>query len=501
MKEMLDLSLILALLPFALFLGLLLFKKITLLQISALALIVVTVIQVTYWKITPIFLLNSVTKGFFVAFDIFLIVFGAVFFLEILKNIKVIENISLYLASVSKDYRVQVILLAWFLINFLEGMAGFGTPGAIVAPILVSIGLSPLSAVVISLLGNSSAGVFGAVGTPIRVGFAGLDVTGVPWFAVLFNGVGILMPVLMIWVMAKTSKGRKKHFFEVLPFALWSGFLFVISSILVVGVGQEFVSIIGSLLAIVLVVISLKLKLFVPKIERSLSEHSVKKLSTPLYKVVLPYLMVFALLVLGKLVLGSVEIQFPWGYRHVINLFNPGVVFVVAGVPFALLWGTKKLLGESVKKAFVSTVDPFLVILSMSTMIQLMLSSGNNVSGLPPILSVLTKNLNGSTLPFIVPFIGAFGSFLTGSITISNILFGNILAQASVIFKLSMAKILALEISGAAIGNSMAIADIMAAEAVVEMKNRTRSVLRGVIGPVLICLSILGIVGLLVIKN
>jgi lactate permease len=352
---------------------------------------------------------------------------------------------------------------------------------------------------VISLLGNSSAGAFGAVGTPIRVGFAGLDVTGVPWFTVLFNVVGILMPVFMILVMTKDMKGRVSHFMEMLPFALWSGFLFYISSILVVGFGQEFVSIIGSLLSIVLVVISLKLKLFVPKINRSINERTIKKMSLPLYKVVLPYVAVFVLLVLGKLVLRSVTIDFPWGYRYVFNLFNPGVIFVIVGVPLALFWGKSKLLRESGKKAILSTIDPFLVILSMSTMIQLMLSSGNNVSGLPPVLSVLTKNLSGSTLPFIAPFIGAFGSFLTGSITISNILFGNIMAEASILYKVSMAKILALEISGAAIGNSMAIADIMSAEAVVGLKNKTRSVLRGVIGAVLVCLSILGIIGLLIV--
>lgn len=500
MKEMLDLSLVFALLPFALFLSLLLSKRLTLLQISLLALMVVTVIQIVYWKIVPLYLLNSVVKGFFVAFDIFLIVFGAVFFLEILKRVKVIENISLYLESISKDYRIQVVLLAWFLINFLEGMAGFGTPGAIVAPVLVSIGLSPLTAVIISLLGNSSAGTFGAVGTPIRVGFAGLDVTGVPWFTVLFNSVGIIMPVFMIWVMAKGQKQKWTHFVEVLPFALWSGFLFVISSLIVVNLGQEFVSIIGSLLAIVLVVISLKLRLFVPKNERSLIVHSVRKMSLPLYKVALPYLAVFALLILGKFALKSFQINFPWGYQHVFSLFNPGVIFVAVGIPLALLWGKKKLLIESGKKAILSTGDPFLVILSMSTMIQLMVNSGNNVSGLPPVLSVLTKNLNGSILPFVAPLIGAFGTFLTGSITISNILFGNILSQASVLYHLSVAKVLALEISGAAIGNSMAIADIMAAEAVVGMKNKTRSVLRGVIGPVLVGLSILGSIGLLVTK-
>lgn len=494
---MLDLSLLFALLPFILFFGLMLFKKITLLQISLVAMTLVVVIQAIYWKIIPLFLLNSVIKGFFVAFDIFLIVLGAVFFLEVLKNIKVIENISLYLESVSKDYRVQVILLAWFLINFFEGMAGFGTPGAIVAPILVSIGLSPLTAVVISLLGNSSAGVFGAVGTPIRVGFAGLDVASVSGFAVLYNCVGILFPVFMIWIMAKNQKNRLAHFFEVLPFALWSGFIFVVSSIFVVKIGQEFVSIVGSLLAIVLIVISIKLRVFLPKTERKLNNLQVRKMSLPLYKVILPYLLIIILLVLGKTFLGSVQIDFPWGFTYHFNLFNPGIIFIVAGLPLAILWGRRGLVRDSGVKALRSTIDPFLVILAMSTMIQLMVNSGNNTSELPSVLSILTKNLTGSILPFLAPFIGAFGSFLTGSITISNIMFGNIIAQASVLYNLNVAKILALEISGAAIGNSMAISDIMAAEAVVGLKNKTREVLRGVIGAVLVCLSVLGIIGLL----
>ena len=499
MKVMLDLPLILAILPFLLMVGLLMIKKITLLQISVFILTVTTLIQVFYWKIVPLFVLNSVVKGFFVAFDIFLIVFGAVFFLEILKRLRIIENISLYLESVSKDYRVQVILLAWFLINFLEGMAGFGTPGAIVAPILVSIGLSPLTAVIISLLGNSSAGVFGAVGTPIRVGFAGLDVTNVPQYAVLFNAVGLLIPVFMIWVMSKNQKNRIRHFMEVFPFALWSGLIFVVSSMVVVNIGQEFVSIIGSILAIVLVVISLKLKIFAPKVERNINDRSEIKMSIPLYKVIVPYLVVFLLLILGKIVLKSVLINFSWGYQHSFSFFNPGLIFVLAGIPFALAWGSKNIVFESAKKALVSTIDPFVVILAMSTMIQLMINSGNNISGLPSILIVLTNNINGLILPFIAPFIGAFGSFLTGSITISNILFGNILFKASTMFGLNASKILALEISGAAIGNSMAIADIMAAEAVVELKNKTRSVLRGVIGAVLVCLSIIGVIGLLIV--
>lgn len=494
-----EITLLFALFPFIFFLGLMFLKRVSLVQISMVALVVTLGIQLFFWKIIPVYLLNSAIKGFFVAFDIFLIVFGAVFFLEVLKKVKVIENIGRYLESISKDYRVQVILLAWFLLNFLEGMAGFGTPGAIVAPLLVSIGLSPITSVIVSLLGNSSAGTFGAVGTPIRVGFAGLNVTGVPMYAALFNGVGILMPLFMVWAMVKGRNEAKKSFLEMIPFAIWSGFLFWISSFVVVSIGQEFVSVIGSLLAIVLVIISVKLGLFLPKNIRTLKENNDENMSLPFYKVILPYLVVFVLLVMGKYFLKPLAIHFAWGYTYDMNLFNPGVMFLAAGVPFALLWGERGLCLDSLKMAIKRTRDPFLVILSMSTMIQVMVSSGNNISGLPSVLSVLAKDLSGKIIPLVTPFVGAFGAFLTGSITVSNILFGNILQQASVVYGLSSAKVLALEISSAAVGNSMAIADIMSAEAVLGLKNKTREVLRGTVGPCLLLLTVLAVFGVIFI--
>ncbi len=493
-----SLPLLLAVLPFGLFLLGMAAKRITLKGVSFLVLGVVLAIQVFYWKIVPIFLLNSLVKGFLVAFDIFLIVFGAVFFLEVMKEAGVIQSIGYYLRSITKDYRVQVVLLAWFFVNFIEGVAGFGTPGAIVAPILVSLGLSPLTAVVISLLGNSVAGAFGAVGTPIRVGFSGLEVGSVPQFTVLFNAVGILIPVFMVWILAKEQKNRKS-FVEVLPFALWAGVLFTISSLVMIRFGWEFVSITGSLLATVLMVISLRLGIFVPKKNRVLNQIKEKDESLPLGKVLLPYAVLLLFLAVGKTILGSVTIRFPWGYEYGLSLFNPGWFFFLAGVIFHLM-DRKSALKERIKESVSRTVEPFLVVWSMSSMIQIIVSSGNNFSGLPSIIELLAKNISKEILPLVAPFIGAFGSFVTGSVTISNILFGNILSSASVAYGLVGAKVLALEVSGAAIGNSMAIADIMAAEAAVGLKNGTRSVLRRVVGPCLICLSILGITGLVLLR-
>ncbi|PIV86798.1 hypothetical protein COW49_03295 [Candidatus Kaiserbacteria bacterium CG17_big_fil_post_rev_8_21_14_2_50_51_7] len=140
-------------------------------------LVVFTLLATFYWHIVPDVLFISYANGFFVAFDIFIIIFGAIFFLKIIQELEVIKNVSYYLEHFSRDYRIQIIILAWFFENFIEWTAGFGTPVAVVAPLLVGLGLPVISALVIALLGNSASVVFGAAGTPIRTGFARFDVS------------------------------------------------------------------------------------------------------------------------------------------------------------------------------------------------------------------------------------------------------------------------------------------------------------------------------------
>lgn len=479
----------LSLAPFILFLYLLLFRKISILKVSVVVLFLVLFSEILFWKIVPIFILSSFTKGFLVAFDIFIILSGAIFFLEIINRFEVVDNITHFLGSVSPDYRVQIILLAWFLENFIEGTAGFGTPAAIVAPILVGIGLSPISAVVITLMGNSVAGAFGAVGTPIRVGFAdvGLTVNLIPLYTVLFNSVGFLVPVFMLWFLVSKRKDRKDQFFEALPFALWAGVAFTISSIAALVVGQEFPSILGSAIGFFLIFITIRMGLFIPKNIRKIKEFGVPEIRIPLGKALLPYLILIILLIFGKMVFQRT------------NIFNPGFAFILSGLIIIILW---KLPLNSVifpvKNAFKRTLEPFVVITCMSTIVRLMINSGRNLSGIPSSLELLAKGLETQFLPFFAPIIGSFGSFITGSATVSNIMFGSFLSTAGRQMGFNPSVILALELVGAAAGNMIAISDVLAAEAVVGLKREERGVIRGVIIPCTIYVLLAGIIGMLV---
>lgn len=498
---MINLLFILSITPLIFFLLLLFWKKTTLLKSSAFTLILTTALTFFYWKIIPALLLTSFAKGAFVALDIFLIILGAIFFLEILKDLKVIDNVSYYLESFSKDYRVQVIILAWFFENFLEGTAGFGTASVIVVPLLIGLGLPPIRAVIISLLGNSTSVIFGAAGTPIRVGFAGLDYPSIPQLSAWINCIGFIVPIFMLLAIVADKEDKKKQFWEALPFAVWAGIAFVVPSALTVFLGQEFPSILGSVIGLLLVLLTSKLGIFTPKNIRSAHEMSKPRQTLSYFKAFFPYFLLIVFLILEKVFLGSANLLIPLGINHKFGLFNPGFSFLIAGLVTVLFWGSSKHRTplQAIKTAISKSIGPFLVIAFISIVVQLMINSGQNLSGLSSSIALIAQQFETALLPFWTPFIGAFGSFITGSATISNIMFGNFLDIASKATGMDTAKILALALVGGAAGNMTALADILAVETVVGLKNQERAILRGVIIPCLIYLVIAGIVGLLIL--
>jgi lactate permease len=495
------LPIILSILPFFVFLYLLLIKKATLLKASLVTLGLYTVLAIFYWQIIGTFLYASFGKGIFVAIDIFLIIFGAILFLEVLKDQKIIKNISHYLSNISRDYRIQVILIAWFFECFLEGTAGFGTPAAIAVPLLIGLGLPPIRALVVGLLGNSIPGIFGAAGTPIRVGFSNLGVANIPQYAAMFNIVGMIVPVFMLWIITAGRPNRKKEFFDALPFAIWSGILFVGFSILFLKLfGQEFPSILGSLAGMIVTIITVKLGIFVPKDKLTLNDNQEDVKTMSAFKSFLPYIILVVALILGKIIIGKIGFPIGIGFKHTFSLFNPGLIFILVAIIVGVLWQSKKeIIVRSIKSAYRGAIIPFLVIASMMAMVEIMKNSGQNISGLPSAINIIARAIESNLLPFFAPFAGAFGALLTGSVTASSVMFGALFNTTAISIGFSQSIILALLVVGAGIGNMIALADILTAEAVIGEKNVELKILKGVLVPCLICLLMVGVIGMIVI--
>jgi lactate permease len=95
------------------------------------------------------------------------IVFSAVFLYHLTVRTGQFEIVKRSVIAISPDQRIQALLIAFSFGTFLEGAAGFGTPVAISAALLIGIGFSPLYAAGLALLANTSPVAFGALGTPL----------------------------------------------------------------------------------------------------------------------------------------------------------------------------------------------------------------------------------------------------------------------------------------------------------------------------------------------
>src|SRR5680860_1603829 len=106
------------------------------------AFVATIIIALTVWDISTNYILASVIQGLFITFDILFIIFGAILLLNLLKYSRALRVIREGFTSITADRRIQVVIITWLFGSFIEGAAGFGTPAAIVAPLLVGLRLS-----------------------------------------------------------------------------------------------------------------------------------------------------------------------------------------------------------------------------------------------------------------------------------------------------------------------------------------------------------------------
>ena len=235
-----------------------------------------SIISYFIWGMSEARILASTLQGLIISISILWIIFGAILLLNTLKYSGAINTIRSGFSDISKDRRVQVIIIAWLFGCFIEGASGFGTPAAVAAPLMVAVGFPPIAAVVFGMMIQSTPVSFGAVGTPLLVGVqGGLDKisisnklleNGLEWnsffdsivikVAIIHSICGLLMPILLVVIMTRFF-GKKKSWFEglsIFPFAIFASLSFTIPYLLTgIFLGPEFPSIIGGLAGLFIV--------------------------------------------------------------------------------------------------------------------------------------------------------------------------------------------------------------------------------------------------------
>ena len=246
------------------------------------------------WQVPGMQVAAATINGLVIALTLLYIIFGAILLLNTLRASGAINVIRRGFTDVSRDRRVQVIIVAWLFGSFIEGSAGFGTPAAVAVPLLVGLGFPGMAAVMAGMIIQSTPVSFGAAGTPILVGVNtglsadpalvayGMERVAGEWndflrfvgfrVAVLHAVAGTLVPLILVSFMTRFF-GERKSFAEglqVWKFALFAALSMTVPYIIAgYFLGPEFPALVGSLVGLAIVVTAARRGFLVPKPEEA----------------------------------------------------------------------------------------------------------------------------------------------------------------------------------------------------------------------------------------
>ncbi len=513
-------------------------------------------IAMLVWKTPGTQVVGASIHGVVTACNILFIVFGAILLLNTLKASGDIQVIRQGFINLSPDRRVQAIIIAWLFGAFIEGAAGFGTPAAIAAPLLVAIGFPAMAAVMVALIIQSTPVSFGAVGTPILVGVnsglsnqptvvAHLEAEGISHseylyeiglnVAMVHGTIGTFVPLVMIAMLTRFF-GANKSFREGLAmwkFCLFGGLSLTLPYVLVAWLlGPEFPTLLGSLIGMALVVTAVKKQFLLPEETWDFPEESAwdptwkgnlevaAHVETgpgqhgSLLKVWSPYLIVATLLVLTrtidplKAMLTGPAVTLAWpdilgsGISTKSQpLYLPGFLFILT---VTLSYGIFRMKGDQIKTSWAESAKNLwgaaAALIFAVPMVQVFINSESEaLAQMPLVLADGVSALFGSFWPLIAPTIGALGAFIAGSNTISNMMFS--------LFQFGMAQeigvtesvVVALQAVGGAAGNMICVHNVVAASAVVGLLGREGDLIRKTLLPMTWYALFAGVLGMVLI--
>lgn len=492
-----------------------------------LAYVVAVIAGLSMWRMTPPAIIAASIEGLAIAASVLWIVFGAILLLKLLTEGHAIDRIRAGLATVSPEPRVQLVVIGWTFGAFLEGVAGFGTPAAITAPLLVGLRFSRVAAVTLALVANSSPVAFGAIGTPIAIGLhEGLrqnsqtaEITGLIGDAVQIATAidlvaGSLVPLALILLYSRFFSDQRNWIsaLEYWRFALFAGLAYTFPAFLVAEFfGPELPALVGALCAIALVVPAAQRGWLLPRLQQA-DPSPPAFLSSPtvsLGRAWAPYLVVAVLLLFSrvdllpiKAILQGVSVTWEEILGTPISmslspLYLPGTMFLIAALSTLLILPLnreriRRATRETFKVSAASAVTLFAAVSMVRVFVHSEINSGD-LPSMPMALATLAADAAGENWPIIAPFIGALGSFLSGSATFSNMTFALLQLTAAEQAGQQPDIVLGAQILGASAGNMVSVVNVVAAAAVVGLVGREGAIIRITLLPMLAYCATVGL--------
>ena len=365
------------------------------------------------------------------------IIIMAIFSYNILVDSGAAEVIKRQFMSFSNDKGIVVLMVVWGFGGILEGMAGFGTAVAIPASILIGLGYRPVFSALVSLLGNTMSTAFGAVGVPILTLCTEATPGGVPSVETIreiccFSVIQLSLLYLLIPTLILFLSDRKRICRNVLLGVSVGVVSMAVQMICCIFLGPETPAIMSAVCSIAVIIIYVRIsgdkdnKNEAPSLSETLKAWSAYiitlsliLLTGPLIPTASDWLKNHAVTSLSLPVIES-QFQLRW-------LGNSAVWLFAGSVSAGLIQGLspRKIAGQFA----VTLYNLRFTILTIVALIAI--SSVMSHTGMITALASGMVSVSGKMYPFFAPLVGAIGTFVTGSFTSCNILFGHLQYQAA----------------------------------------------------------------------
>lgn len=435
------------------------------------------------------------------------IIWAALLLFHIVDEAGSIKTIGQGISRITGNRVMQLILLSWVFTTFLQGIAGYGVPVAVVAPLMVGMGFSPVVAVVATSIGHSWSVTFGSLAASF---FALSGVSELPGDELAFESAALLGLACFlcgfgaVWSYGGWSALRQAIVPLMLVGAIMAGTQFGMASLGTYSLAAFTAGCLG-LLAIVGLARTPIYRHYRPESDhegQSTPSTSSDSSVVPFRHIMLAFsaYMVLVVIVLSAsfitplsdaLATGAIRLSIPatvtdfgWtneataSYRTIEPFGDAGalllyacavgyLVFRKAGKLPAGAW--RHIGSRTISGALTSSIG----IVTMVGMALLMLDSGMTF-----MLAKGSVDIAGPVFPLISPLVGVLGTFMTGSNTNSNILFGALQRDSAVLLGLPPALLLAAQTAGGALGSMVAPAKIIVGCSTVGLSGKEGPVVR-----------------------
>ncbi len=453
-----------AVLPIVLFIVLLMVLKLSSKTSSITSFLAAVVVGGVIFRSPIQSILIECQKGIWNTLVIYYVVFTAMLIYEALSRADMFTHIRVKINDVIKNELLQVLFIGWGFTSFLQSITGFGVPVAVAAPILVGMGIAPIQAVMICILGHAWGGTYGTLAiawdsllvqasvSPQDAGRIALLTCTMLWIYNLICGFAICF-------IYRKGKIMRRDIFCTVAISTTQGAVQLAVAQFNTSVACFFASIcaLGTILILDITVRDHKSQ------KPPISKCSIKDILMPyMFLVVLVVVLLFCTpvnVILSKFKIGP----------HINNtIYSPMSIFTHSGTLlmatalFTYFYYFKKgyikegLFFSSVKNTFLKSIRSIIPILFLIMMSKVMDGTGQIM-----LLSTMIAGALGSLYPLFSPFIGMLGSFISSSNMSSNILFTGFQKNAAIKLGIDQAVILAAQTTGGSIGNLTATSNIL----------------------------------------